>query len=115
MGILLKLKSQTLIYSIETPVSNHINMKVCIVLLALVACCAAVDLDRIIAAEVKQILHDNHGISVSDCSSKCDALFDLVAGHDEGLTDRECQAACDQAINGGHHGGHGNHGNHGNH
>ena len=52
--------------------------------------------DRIIAAEVKQILHDNHGISVSDCSSKCDALFDLVAGHDEGLTDRECQAACDQ-------------------
>ena len=54
--------------------------------------------DSIIAAEVKVIVHDNHGISVADCSSKCDALFDLVAGHDEGLTDRECQAACDQSV-----------------
>merc|ERR1711915_189455 len=107
--------------SIETPVSNLINMKVCIVLLALVACCAAVDLERIIAAEVKVLVHDNHGITVRQCSSKCDALFDLAAGHDEGTTDRLCRQACDQVINGhGHvthdpHVTHGNHGNHGNH
>ena len=52
--------------------------------------------ERIIAAEVKVIVNDNQGISVSDCQSKCDALFDLAAGHDEGTTDRLCQQACDQ-------------------
>ena len=52
--------------------------------------------DKIIAAEVKQIVHDNHGIDVATCASKCDALFDLAAGHDERLTDRECQSACDR-------------------
>merc|ERR1712002_212417 len=98
--------------SIENPVSNIINMKVCIVLLALVACCAAVDLERIINAEVKVIVQNNHGITVHQCQSKCDALFDLAAGHDEGTTDRLCQSACDQAINGGHHGGHGHNGGH---
>merc|ERR1712002_760763 len=84
------------------------NMKVCLLVLTLVACCLAnTDIEKLINKEVGEIMHSNPGISVDACSTKCDALFDLVAGHDERITDQACHDACDKAINhGGHHGGH---------
>merc|ERR1712121_404856 len=78
-------------------------MKVaCVILCALVAYAAAGSLENIIAAEVKNIIANNPGISAAHCTTKCDALFDMDAAHDEQLTDRECQFICNRQLNGGH-------------
>ena len=49
-----------------------------------------------IRQEVAQIKQDNAGITVEDCTTKCDALFDLAAGHDEEWTDALCRQECGQ-------------------
>ncbi|XP_076472631.1 uncharacterized protein LOC143302029 [Babylonia areolata] len=48
-------------------------------------------LQNMIHEEVQNIMNNNQGISVDDCAAKCDALFDLAAGHDEDITDRLCR------------------------
>ena len=41
-------------------------------------------------------MQDNTDVSVAHCQTKCDALFDLEAGHDEEMTDRLCREECAQ-------------------
>ncbi|XP_076472628.1 uncharacterized protein LOC143302028 [Babylonia areolata] len=79
-----------------------------VILLALVALAAAQHhpqfdhnnpLHQLIHAEVKLIISNNQGISVDNCQTKCDALFDLAAGHDEDITDRLCRDQCTHQLN----------------
>merc|ERR1712042_190986 len=55
-------------------------------------------LHRLIHDEVRQVVSTNNGISVDDCSTKCDALFDLNAGHDEEMTDKLCHEECSHQL-----------------
>merc|ERR1711872_876311 len=97
--------------SVYSPLSSATNpaMK-CVIILTLIAFAAAQQqhhpgdaLHHLIHAEVQEILGSNDGISVSDCTTKCDALFDLAAGHDEQMTDDICGKECDMQVNGHHH------------
>ncbi|XP_076472610.1 uncharacterized protein LOC143302010 [Babylonia areolata] len=75
-----------------------------VILLALVALAASQNhrpnfdhnnpLDHLIHAEVMEILSKNPDITVDHCQTKCDALFDLDAGHDEQITDDLCRQEC---------------------
>merc|ERR1712121_595890 len=106
MGLILLAAS--LVLTVFTTHTNSEIMKV-FVLLALVAVAAAQHhfrpghdhgnpLHNLIHAEVHQILDSNSGISESDCTTKCDALFDLNAGHDEEMTDSLCKEECAHAV-----------------
>ncbi|XP_076472405.1 uncharacterized protein LOC143301873 [Babylonia areolata] len=74
-----------------------------VILFALVALAAAQHrpnfdhddpLHHLILQEVRLIISNNQGISVDNCQTKCDALFDLAAGHDEDITDKLCREEC---------------------
>merc|ERR1711879_27358 len=90
--------------------TKHADMKCMIVLAALVALAYSQQghrpgfnhgdpLHHMIHDEVKMILDNNSGMGAKDCTSKCDALFDMQAEHDEPMTDRLCQEECSHALN----------------
>ena len=49
---------------------------------------------RLVHREVMALVAQNPQLNVRDCTTKCDALFSLVAGHDETLTDALCLKEC---------------------
>merc|ERR1712213_233137 len=49
--------------------------------------------------EVVALITADSALTVDQCSTKCDALFDLVDGHDETQTDQMCKEVCDCEIN----------------
>merc|ERR1712154_621747 len=49
--------------------------------------------------EVVALITADSALTVDQCSTKCDALFDLVDGHDETQTDTLCKNVCDCEIN----------------
>merc|ERR1712154_726829 len=55
-------------------------------------------LHRLIHTEVKEILANNADIDADHCTTKCDALFDLNAGHDEPITDKICKMECTHQL-----------------
>merc|ERR1711963_496191 len=61
--------------------------------------------------EVVALITADSALTVDQCSTKCDALFDLVDGHDETQTDQMCKEVCDCEINKNcpHHQQHGHH------
>merc|ERR1712156_234086 len=72
------------------------TMKLCVVILAaLCVGCYAPDLARLIQMEVQAIIHQDPNLTLDHCATKCDAEFDLIAGHDEQQTDMICKNACD--------------------
>ncbi|KAL8622671.1 hypothetical protein ACOMHN_009305 [Nucella lapillus] len=52
------------------------------------------ELDHQIRAEVKVLLQQDPNLNVDNCSTKCDALFDLVSHHHEKTTDELCLYKC---------------------
>ena len=44
--------------------------------------------------EVEALLAQNPGMSEADCTSQCDALFNLLQDHDETATDNMCAHDC---------------------
>merc|ERR1712212_273627 len=56
-------------------------------------------LHKLMLAEVRQIIADNAGVTVEHCADKCDALFEVNAGHDEEMTDKLCQWECAPQLN----------------
>merc|ERR1711936_778995 len=90
------------IITTTTSISTNppVTMKVCVFILAVLAVgCYAPDISVLIQAEVKAIIAASPRITLTDCATKCDAEFDLIAGRDEQLMDRACHDACDCAIN----------------
>ncbi|RUS74623.1 hypothetical protein EGW08_017603 [Elysia chlorotica] len=57
-----------------------------------VGMCATVQM--LIHHEVVYLYSQDHDMTVDHCTTKCDALFDLIAGHDEDRTDRLCHYEC---------------------
>ncbi|GFN97484.1 hypothetical protein PoB_002399000 [Plakobranchus ocellatus] len=47
-----------------------------------------------IRQEVHYLYRVDSDMSVDHCTTKCDALFDLVAANDEHMTDRWCHYEC---------------------
>merc|ERR1712154_29006 len=87
---------------------KYSTMKVCLVLCAILAVTLAQQQQHqqhnnpfgdLIHREVQAILKADPNLSLDNCSTKCDAEFDLIAGHDEDVTDKACAAACDCEIN----------------
>merc|ERR1711879_822298 len=80
---------------------NKINMR-CLTVIAVcvVVALGANTLESIINAEVKSIIATDSALSVDHCRTKCDALFDLVAGGDERISDRMCKFECTCQITG---------------
>ncbi|XP_070184825.1 uncharacterized protein [Littorina saxatilis] len=76
----------------------------CVILLALVAVAFAQNhrpgfdnddpLHHLVMAQVEILIRNNPGISETDCGTRCDAMFDLAAGHDEQVTDHLCTEEC---------------------
>merc|ERR1712012_295420 len=56
-------------------------------------------LGGLIHHEVVALITADSALTVDQCSTKCDALFDLVDGHDETQTDQMCKEVCDCEIN----------------
>jgi hypothetical protein len=90
--------------------TESIRMKIVILLLAFVAVSLAQqhgnhgnhnvnEIGRLIHAEVQALLKDDPALTVDHCTTKCDALFDLVASNDEDRTDKVCAQACDCEVN----------------
>ena len=50
---------------------------------------------KLIQAEVQASLQVDPSLSLDNCQTKCDAMFDLDLGHDEKVTDNMCKEACD--------------------
>merc|ERR1711936_859432 len=109
------------IITTTTSISTNppVTMKVCVFILAVLAVgCYAPDISVLIQAEVKAIIAASPRITLTDCATKCDAEFDLIAGRDEQLMDRACHDTCDCLLNQnnchGHNAGHVTrpHGNH---
>ncbi|XP_005094927.1 uncharacterized protein LOC101862255 [Aplysia californica] len=78
-------------------------MKVAIVLLACVAAAFAQHhnggMGDLIHHEVVALIQADPNLTVDNCVTKCDALFDLIDQHDEDRTDDMCKHACDCEIN----------------
>merc|ERR1712154_416065 len=55
-------------------------------------------LHHLVRNEVLQIIQDNPGITAEHCADKCDALFEVNAGHDEENTDMICKLECNYAL-----------------
>ncbi|KAK7093803.1 uncharacterized protein [Littorina saxatilis] len=80
----------------------------CVILLALVAVAFAQvhrpdfdhgdPLHHVVMTEVETLIKSNAGISETDCEAKCDAMFDLAAGHDERVTDHLCAEECKHQL-----------------
>merc|ERR1711894_734598 len=83
--------------------TNSSIMKIALVVLALVATVFAQThndhLAMLVHDEVKALLAADANLSVDNCVTKCDALFDLVAAGDEQTTDDMCKRFCDCEIN----------------
>nr|AAL03952.1 KVN [Littorina littorea] len=84
----------------------------CVILLALVAVAFAQHrpdfdhgdpLEHLVMAEVENLIRTTAGISETDCEAKCDAMFDLAAGHDEDRTDHLCAEECKHQLQAGPH------------
>merc|ERR1711963_576438 len=54
-------------------------------------------LHHLIHQEAVAILASND-VSVEHCATKCDAVFDLNAGHDEEITDKLCKLECQHQL-----------------
>merc|ERR1711963_1052509 len=54
-------------------------------------------LHHMIRQEVAAILASND-VTVDHCATKCDAVFDLNAGHDEEITDKLCKLECQHQL-----------------
>ncbi|GFS00272.1 hypothetical protein ElyMa_001067800 [Elysia marginata] len=50
--------------------------------------------EDLIHHEVLYLYSNDHDMTVDHCTTKCDALFDLIAGHDEAWTDKMCHYEC---------------------
>lgn len=50
--------------------------------------------ERLVADEVRAIVHANPSIAASACTAKCDAVFALDAPREEELTDSACAKEC---------------------
>merc|ERR1711879_1035797 len=48
--------------------------------------------------EVKTLLMADHALTIDHCTTKCDALFDLVSRQDEHATDKMCKHYCTCGI-----------------
>merc|ERR1712066_775183 len=78
------------------------TMKVALLFLAVffVSCNGAIHvLESLIRKEVYSILRTDPALSVSNCQTKCDALFDLIAPNDERMVDQLCDNECKCQIN----------------
>ncbi|KAK3758801.1 hypothetical protein RRG08_030612 [Elysia crispata] len=70
-------------------------MKVSLAFLAAVLAvgmCATVQ--QLIHHEVVYLYSTDKDMTVDHCATKCNALFDLIAGHDEDRTDKICHYEC---------------------
>ncbi|GFO26629.1 hypothetical protein PoB_005313400 [Plakobranchus ocellatus] len=82
------------------PPTASFRMKCVLVLAALVAVSFAQhghhdQLAQLINHEVHALVMADSGLTVDACTTKCDALFDLIASGDEATTDKMCAHACD--------------------
>merc|ERR1711874_802127 len=76
------------------------TMKLCLLILStLCVMCLAPNLHDLIRHEVHFLLQADHGLTEDARTTKCDALFDLVAHGDEAVTDKMCQTECQCQIN----------------
>merc|ERR1711963_494183 len=73
------------------------TMKACLLLLAALTATAlaANELELLMLHEVQELYKQEPHMSVQQCTDKCDAMFSLIAGHDEQLSDRACATLCD--------------------
>merc|ERR1712130_499199 len=96
----------------EAPKKQLVKMKVAIVLCALVAVSFAQmhhdKLAELIHHEVHALFQADPNLTMDNCVTKCDALFDLIDSNDENVTDDLCKKNCDCEINNNHCGHHHN-------
>merc|ERR1711941_26928 len=79
--------------------SDTSTMKVFVVILSsLIAICLGASLQSLIQHEVKTLLMADHALTIDHCTTKCDALFDLVSRQDEHATDKMCKHYCTCGI-----------------
>merc|ERR1711874_203389 len=81
------------------PHPNTAIMKVVLILAALIALGTAATIHNLVHKEVNAILAADNALTIAHCTTKCDALFDLVAHGDETATDRLCRFECSCQIN----------------
>ncbi|GFR88406.1 hypothetical protein ElyMa_006099500 [Elysia marginata] len=76
-------------------------MKCVLVLTALVAVSLAQmdSMHNLVRHEVEALLMADSSLTVDGCTTKCDALFDMIQDGDESSTDRMCSEACRCQIN----------------
>merc|ERR1711963_1213333 len=74
-----------------------VTMKACLLLLAALTATAlaANELEMLLMNEVQELYKQEPNLTVQQCTDKCDAMFSLIAGRDEQLSDRACATACD--------------------
>merc|ERR1712121_65751 len=53
---------------------------------------------HLIHNEVQALIQANAGMTSAECTSKCDAVFDMVDANDEQLNDQMCKGACECDI-----------------
>merc|ERR1712012_1449195 len=53
---------------------------------------------HLIHNEVQALIQANPGMTSAECTSKCDAVFDMVDANDEQLNDQMCKGACECDI-----------------
>merc|ERR1711860_306834 len=78
--------------------NNSITMKVTLVFVAAFCTLALgqhnLNLHTLIRNEVHALYQADNNLTVDNCTTECDALFDLIAGHDEQTTDMMCKQEC---------------------
>ncbi|GFN76427.1 hypothetical protein k02a2.6-like [Plakobranchus ocellatus] len=69
-------------------------MKLCLAVLAALVVAMSATVHDLIRHEVQFLYNSDSDMSIDHCTTKCDALFDLIAGHDEDRTDKMCHYEC---------------------
>merc|ERR1712150_3132 len=97
MGQSSSVKSPLSSFQFELPSFRKYTSIMKVTLVFLAAFCAvalSADLRMLVRDEVKAIYLADANLTVDNCTTKCDALFDLVAGHDEQTPDAMCRQEC---------------------
>ncbi|XP_076451501.1 uncharacterized protein LOC143287411 [Babylonia areolata] len=61
------------------------------------------ELERLVKQEVRMLLNEDPDLNVDRCTTKCDALFDLVSHIHEHATDQLCHTECRRLVTHHHH------------